>query len=301
MDVKVFNLNIENSKENKELVSVSGFESKHLERDLLLPKHRDNLLGNILKDLTSDANVIAIYQAGSLARGNFDNYSDIDLHIIVTPEKKAEYIKDKHNRARRWGEVLFYEDVNPYSPVVVAHYDCFIKVDSWYHTPEEVVPSIWLKGTKVLYDPNNSISTAIKDSSHEVYKPSSDEFVFWRGKLLAFIHETYRAIMRQEIYYAISNLDRVRWLVVFGWYMEMEQHLDSPYGVWSKIEGKRSKLNHWQLSLLENWNCGRNTNQIMKTLVGMVPEILRLNKYLSKQVNIEENEEHIKKIIELAY
>ena len=72
--------------------------------------------------------------------------------------------------------------------------------------------------------------------------------------------------------------------------MEMEQHLDSPYGVWSKLEGKRSKLNHEQLSLLEKWNCGRNTDQIMKTLIDMVPEILRLNKYLSKQVNIEENE-----------
>ncbi|MFJ7826132.1 aminoglycoside 6-adenylyltransferase [Psychrobacillus sp. NPDC096623] len=278
-----------------------GFESRHLERDLLLPKHRDNLLENVLKDLTSDSNVLAIYLAGSLARGNFDNYSDIDLHIIVTPKKKADYIKNKRNRAKRWGEVLFYEDFNPSSPVVVTHYDSFIKVDSWYHSPEEVVPSIWIKGYKVLYDPNNIISNVINDSAYEVYKPSSEEVIFWRGKLFAFIHETYRAVMREEIYYALSNIDRVRWLVVSGWYMEMEQHLDSPYGVWSKIEGKRSKLNHSQLSLLENWDCGRNTNQIMKALVGMVPEIIRLNKYLSKQVNIEENEDHIKKIIELAY
>ena len=279
-----------------------GFVSRHLERDSSLPKHRDNLLENALKDLTSDSNVLAIYQAGSLARGNFDNYSDIDLHIIVTPDNKGDYIKNKRNRARKWGEVLFYEDFNPSSPVVVTHYDSFIKVDSWYHSPQEVVvASIWLKGNKVLYDPNNIISKVIKESSYETYKPSSEEVVFWRGKLLAFIHETYRAVMREEIYYAIANLDRVRWLVVSGWYMEMEQHLDSSYGVWSKIEGERSKLNHWQLSLLENWDCGRNTNEIMKTMVSMVPEILRLNKYLSEQVNIDEDGDHIKKIIELAY
>ena len=230
-----------------------GFVSRHLERDSLLPKHRDNLLGSVVEDLTSDSNVLAIYQSGSLARGNFDNYSDIDLHIIVSPDKKVDYIKNKRKRARKWGEVLFYEDFNPYSPVVVTHYDSFIKVDSWYHSPEEVVPSIWLKECKVLHDPNNIISKIIKESSNEVYKPSSEEVVFWRGKLLAFIHETYRAIMREEIYYAISNLDRIRWLVVSGWYMEMEEHLDSSYGVWSKIEGKRSKLTPWQLSLLENW------------------------------------------------
>jgi predicted nucleotidyltransferase len=278
-----------------------GFVSRHIVRDSSLPKYRDVLLENALKDLTSDSNVLAIYQAGSLARGNFDNYSDIDLHTIVTPEKKVDFIKEKRNRARKWGEVLFYEDFNPFSPVVVTHYDSFVKVDSWYHSPEEVVPSIWLKGYKVLYDPNKIISHVIKESSLEVYKPSSDEVVFWRGKLLAFIHETYRAVMRDELYYAISNLDKVRWLVVSGWYMEMEQHLDSPYGVWSKIEGKRSQLNHWQLSLLESWNCGRNSNQIMKTLASMVPEILKLNKYLSKQVNIEEKEEHLKKIMEMAY
>lgn len=278
-----------------------GFVSRHIERDLSLPKHREVLLENALNDLTSDSNVLGIYQAGSLARGNFDNYSDIDLHIIVTPEKKANFIKDKQNRARKWGAVLFFEDFNPSSPVVVSHYDSFIKVDSWYHSPEEVVPSIWLKGYKVLYDPNNIIRVVIKESSYKIYKPSLEEVEFWRGKLVAFIHETYRAVMRNEIYYALSNLDRVRWLIASGWYMEMEQHLDSPYGVWSKIEGSRSKLKDWQLFLLESWDCGRNTNQIMKTVVNMVPEILRLNKSLFKQVNIEENEDQIRKILEMAY
>lgn len=276
------------------------FISRHLARDLSLPRHRDSLLANALKDLTSDSNVLAIYLAGSLARGNYDNYSDIDIHIIVSPERKADYIKDKRHRAKKWGEVLFYEDFNPSSPVVVTHYDSFIKVDSWYHSPAEVVASIWLKGYKVLYDPNNIINKTIKESSYEVYKPSSDEVIFWRGKLLAFIHEIYRSVMRGEIYYALSNLDRVRWLVVYGWYLEMEEHLDSAYGVWSKIEGKRSKLNEKQLALLESWDCGRYPDQIMKTMVSMVPEILRLNKYLSNQVNIEENENHIKKIIEMA-
>jgi predicted nucleotidyltransferase len=277
-----------------------GFVSKHLERDLALPKHRDILLESALTNLTSDPNVLAIYQAGSLARGNFDNYSDIDLHIIVNPKLKADFIKEKRNRAAIWGRVLFYEDFNPSSPIVVTHYDSFVKIDSWYHSPEEVVPSIWLKGYKVLYDPNNIISDIIRESSHKVYKPSADEVEFWRGKLLAFIHETYRAVMRGEIYYALANLDRVRWLVVSGWYMEMTEHLDSPYGVWSKIEGERSKLNQEQLSLLKSWECGRNLDQMMKTVVSIVPEILRLNKYLSNEVDIAENEDHIKKIIDMV-
>ncbi|MFE4525765.1 aminoglycoside 6-adenylyltransferase [Cytobacillus firmus] len=278
-----------------------GFVSRHLERDLSLPEFRNILLENALNDLTSDPDVLAIYQGGSLAKGNSDIYSDIDLHIIVTQEKKADFIIQKRNRAQKWGDVLFYEDFNPASPVVVTHYASFVKVDSWYHSAEQVVPSIWLKGYEVLYDPFNIISEVIKESSNKVYEPSSEEVEFWRGKLLAFIHETYRAVMRNEIYYAISNLDRIRWLVVSGWHMEMEIHLDSSYGVWSKIEGKRSKLNHLQLSLLESWNSERNTNEIMKTMISMIPEILRLNKCLSTKVNIEVDEENIQKIIEMAY
>ncbi|MED3996063.1 nucleotidyltransferase domain-containing protein [Peribacillus frigoritolerans] len=170
-----------------------GFVSKHLERDESLPKHRDVILKNALKDLKTDSNVLAIYLGGSLAKGNIDNYSDVDLHTIVTSEKKSDFIKDKKNRAKNWGEVLFYEDFNPFSPVVVTHYDCFVKVDSWYHSPNEIVPSIWLKGLKVLYDPTNIISNVIKKSSNLVYKPSSEEVEFWRGKLLAFIQNSIRA------------------------------------------------------------------------------------------------------------
>ena len=278
-----------------------GFVSKHLERDESLPKHRDVILKNALKDLKTDSNVLAIYLGGSLAKGYIDNYSDVDLHTIVTSEKKSDFIKDKKNRAKNWGAVLFYEDFNPSSPVVVTHYDCFVKVDSWYHSPNEILPSIWLKGLKVLYDPTNIISNVIKESSNLVYKPSSEEVEFWRGKLLAFIHETYRAVMRDEIYYALSNFDRIRWLMVSGWYMEMEEHLDSSYGIWSKLEGKRSKLNQWQLSLLQSWDCSRNSNEIMNKMVSILPEFLRLNKYLSKKVEIEANEDHIKKVIEMAY
>lgn len=278
-----------------------GFVSRHLERDEALPKHREILLDHAVKDLSSDSNVLAIYLAGSLARGNADNYSDIDIHTIVTPETKADFIKNKRNSASKWGEVLFFEDFNPLSPVVVTHYDCFVKVDSWYHSPEEVTASIWLKGYKVLYDPNNLISKTILKSSALQYKPSIEEVEVWRGKVLAYIHEAYRAVMRGEVYYALSNLDMIRWLIAAGWYMEMEVHLDSAYGVWSKIEGERSKLKPWQLSLLESWDCNRKTNQIMKTIASMVPEIIRLNKQLCKQVNMDDNDAHFQKIIEMGY
>ncbi|MFJ7512005.1 hypothetical protein ACIQW7_21490 [Peribacillus simplex] len=60
----------------------------------------------------------------------------------------------------------------------------------------------------------------------------------------------------------------------------MEEHVDVPFGVWTKIEGNRSKLDGKQLFLLESWDCDRNSNEIIKTLRRRIPEFLRLNKYL---------------------
>ena len=278
-----------------------GFVTRHFERDASLPNYREILLSNALKDLTADPNVLAIYLGGSLAKKNFDDYSDIDLHTIVKSEKRAEFIGNKRKRAEEWGNVLFHEDANPSGPVVVTHYDCFVKIDSWYHAPEEIVPSIWLKGLEVLYDPTSIISPVIKESSNITYKLLTDEVEYWKGKILAFTHETYRAVMRKEMYHAEFNLDRMRWLIVSGWYMEMDEHFDASYGSWSKVEGKRSILNKRQLSLLENWRCGREADEIMGTVVSMVPELLRLNQVLSEKVKIETNEEQFKKILELGY
>ncbi|WP_099157507.1 nucleotidyltransferase domain-containing protein [Virgibacillus ndiopensis] len=276
-----------------------GFVSRHYKRDSELPKHRSKLLENALNDLSNDENVLGIYQSGSLAKGNFDNYSDIDLHIIVTPETKRDFIKNKRDRSKKWGDVLFNEGSNT-SSVIVTHYECFVKMDTWYQSPAELQPSIWLQGVYAHYDKHNIISKVIKESVKLAYRPTQEEVEFWKGKVFAFVHETYRSVMREEMYYALANLDRVRWLIAYGWYMEMEKHLESSYGVWSKIEGERSQLNKWQLSLLVNWNCDRDSVNIMETMKSMIPEFLRINKYLSKLVGIDENEEYCNKIIAMA-
>ena len=76
------------------------YVNKHLERDRYLPRQRDILLNNALNDLTKDPNVLAVYLEGSLAKGDFDNCSDIDLHTIVHPENKKVLLKKKEIEAK---------------------------------------------------------------------------------------------------------------------------------------------------------------------------------------------------------
>lgn len=276
-----------------------GIEGKHAKRDESLPEIRQQLLDRIRQDLEQDSDVLAIYLAGSLAKGNADSYSDIDLHTIVKPEKLEDFIANKFWRAGSWGNVLFYEGIAA-SPVIVSHFDCFIKVDSWYQTADDIQPSIWLKGMKILFDPYGILEPVRQQSEEAVYKVSPAEVEFWRTKMLAFIHETYRAGMRGESYYALANLDSVRWLVACGWYMEMGQHLDSPYQVWSKIEGSRSLLSEDQLHRLASWSADRNLRSILTALEGVSIEFIRLNKILSRQAGIEDGREMVDKALSLV-
>ncbi|MGF2615768.1 nucleotidyltransferase domain-containing protein [Rossellomorea vietnamensis] len=273
-----------------------GFVSKHEQRDQDLPKKREELLQTVLKDLSNDPDVRGIYLGGSLAKGNNDRYSDIDLHIIVSPDSKSDFIRDKYERPRKWGNVLFFEG-HPDNPVIVTHFDCFVKVDTFYKEPGELIPSLWLAGLKALYDPEGIVEKVLRDSSQLEYSPSAEEVEAWRGKIFAFIHETYRASMRKERYYASANLDRLRWLIAQGWYMESGQRIDSSYGIWSKLEGERSLLKDWQLALLESWESTRNPADIMKTVSSILPEFFRLNKQLCGQTGIQENEAWCREVI----
>lgn len=274
-------------------------EEKHWQRDSQLPEVRGQLLDRIRNDLEQDSDVLAVYLAGSLAKGNADSYSDIDLHTIVKPEKLEGFIADKFGRAGKWGNVLFYEGIAA-SPVIVSHFDCFIKVDSWYHTADDITPSIWMKGMKILYDPHGLLEPIRQLSEEAIYKITPAEVEFWRTKMLAFIHETYRAAMRGEPYYALANLDSVRWLTAYGWYMEMDRHHDSPYQVWSKIEGSRSRLSEEQLQRLANWEADRDPGSVLLVLESISTEFIRLNKTLSEQAGIDSNSEVVSRALELV-
>jgi hypothetical protein len=82
--------------------------------------------------------------------------------------------------------------------------------------------------------------------------------------------------------------------------MEMNQHLNSSYGVWSKIEGSRSLLSDEQLFLLSSWDCKRDEYEILETMNKLYPELLRLNSSLCQKVNMDEEEEKFKNILHMV-
>ncbi|MDR7072398.1 aminoglycoside 6-adenylyltransferase [Fictibacillus barbaricus] len=275
-----------------------GFVSKYQKRDQALPKKLIRLQEAIHEDLTNDPQIIAYFYGGSLANNSTDCYSDIDLRIVINEDFYETYRKNKKERARKWGDVLFYEDY-PNATHSVAHYKEFIKVDSFYYKPKDLYPSVYMKQAMIVFDRYGIVSDIMEKSQAIHYVLSVEEFEIWRGKYFAHMHEVYRRVMREELYYALSSLDKMRCSIAIGWDMEMDR-VPNALGDWSKYEGKRTPLKSSQLSLLESWDCTRNPHQIFHVLKSLNLEFKRVHKVLCEKLEINENTEWVDEIIQLA-
>lgn len=276
-----------------------GIVSRHRARDLKLPNKRKKLLDAIENDLSSDDNVLAFFYGGSVGNKNTDVYSDIDLRIVIKPNKIKEYVLNKKNRAKNWGNVLYYENLDPYSIYTIAHYDCFVKVDIFYFSPDDIQPSTWLKNIKIIKDNEGLMTDILKQSMVLSYKPSVDEFDNWRAKFFAYLHEAYRRAMRQEYYYALDCIDKLRLSIVTAWYMHLGIQPNT-FGDWAKYEDDRSELREWQKSLLKSWECGRNTEEIINVMKSIVLEFKNLHSSLCELLEIEEDLKWVNKIVSMV-
>lgn len=275
-----------------------GLETKHWKRDLEIPKHRKNLITAIELDLVNDNNVLAVFYGGSIGNQNTDIYSDIDLRIVVKEDLFEEYRLNKKQRAKNWGHVLFFEDL-PWATHSIAHYDGFIKVDSFYYKKKDIKPSVWLQNIKIVHDSSGLMKNVIEKSLMLYYEPSAEEVERWRGKFFATVHETYRRLMREEIYYALHCIDNLRLSMITAWYMEAGIQPNT-FGDWAKLEGKRSKLSDWQLSLLEQWHSSREPNEIMNVIKNMIPEFKRVHNVLCDRLDLKEDPEWVNRILNMV-
>lgn len=276
-----------------------GFVSKHTVRDLTLPNESKKILASIESDLFSDDNVLAFFYGGSIGNKNTDVFSDIDLRIVVKPNKLKEYVTNKKSRAKKWGNVLFFENLDSFSIYTIAHYDCFVKVDIFYFCPNDIQPSVWLKNIKIIKDTDGLMTNISRDSMNISYKPSIDEFDHWRTKFFAYLHESYRRTMRGEYYYALDCIDKLRLSIVTAWYM-VSGIQPNTFGDWAKYEGAKSELKEWQKSLLKSWDCGRDTVEILNVMKSIVLEFKTLYRSLCDILEIEEDLEWVNKIVNMV-
>ena len=104
----------------------------------LLPEHR-TILEQALACYVADDRVAGVILYGSLAVGQGDEFSDIDLNILAVPEHRTELLTQAPDTMRTFGDTLFVFRADHLSPTqVVAHYANHVKLDLDFVLSEEL-------------------------------------------------------------------------------------------------------------------------------------------------------------------
>lgn len=171
---------------------------------------RDRLLETAVRFFSSDPAVVGIFLAGSLAAESADAWSDIDLRVVVKPDRHRQFVGERREIPKLWPGFLFNE-WTPNAQHCVSHFRPFGKIDIFYHSTDALTPSSWYRlPIRILHDPEGIVAALVESSRDLRFTVTEDDLDFSISKGLAAIHETYRRAQRGELVYAQTLLDELR-------------------------------------------------------------------------------------------
>ncbi|TIP12618.1 MAG: nucleotidyltransferase domain-containing protein [Mesorhizobium sp.] len=171
---------------------------------------RDRLLETAVQFFSRDPAVIGIFLGGSLAAGSADAFSDIDLRVVVQPDRHASYVDRRREIPKAWPGFLFNEWV-PGAQHCVSHFRPFGKIDIFYYSAATLTPSPWYRlPIRIFLDPQGVVADLVEQAKGLPFTVDPDDVDFSISKGLAAAHETYRRAMRGELFFAQTLLDEMR-------------------------------------------------------------------------------------------
>jgi predicted nucleotidyltransferase len=92
-----------------------------------------NMLSRCVRLLEADGRVEGAYVVGSMADATFDDYSDIDLYVVVKDEHYAQVYEERFRFAEQIGDVLSTFEVQwPNCQMLGAIYRNYVEIDLCY-------------------------------------------------------------------------------------------------------------------------------------------------------------------------
>ena len=177
-----------------------------------LPSPHRRLLDDLLAQLCSDERIVGVAVAGSIASGTADEYSDVDLVIVVDDAVYSEVMDNRVELVRGWAPVVaaFTGEHVGEPRVVIALVDPpLLHVDFKFVRQSDFADRV--ADPLVLHDPQNLLRKAI--ASTPAPRPGLDlqwiEDRFW-----VWIHYGATKLARGELFELIGFLAAIREMVL---------------------------------------------------------------------------------------
>lgn len=104
--------------------------------------------------LRTDADVQAIFLKGSFGRGEGDAYSDVDLYVMVAPEKLETFLSRRRDHLTTYRPILLEDEINIVAPQLIVVYDDFLHLDFFTVTADTLNHQDTIT---VLHDPERRL------------------------------------------------------------------------------------------------------------------------------------------------
>ncbi|RZT28256.1 streptomycin adenylyltransferase [Kribbella sp. VKM Ac-2569] len=173
-----------------------------------VPGHLRGLAEQVIAAAEADERLLAVIAGGSIATGTSDEYSDLDLVLVCTPETHAECLAEAPEFARRAGPLLASftgEHVGEPRLLIALYGPPLAHVDLKFVTPEDLRERV--EDGVVLWQREDVVEAAYTEAVAHWPQPDPQwiEDRFW-----VWVHYIAVKIARGELFEAIDGLVMLR-------------------------------------------------------------------------------------------
>jgi predicted nucleotidyltransferase len=171
------------------------------------PRHQE-MLQTITDFYEEDERVLAVLLFGSLGRGNWDQYSDLDLDIVMTDNNLIDACTELHKlckaiKQKHGFEAIIIADVEE-GDVVLSN---LVEFSIRYHVLSDTKPAI----LDTMHSLSGSLSLdEIRAFANDAYKEEPKGLVEIVNEYLRYALGLHTAIKRDRLWMALEMLHRMR-------------------------------------------------------------------------------------------
>ncbi|MGP4060759.1 nucleotidyltransferase domain-containing protein [Halobacillus sp. H74] len=152
----------------------------------------------IVHSLREDNLVEAVFLKGSMARGEEDENSDVDLYVLVEEENKAAFLQNRKKHLESYQSIIFYDDIFIIAPQIIVVYENLLHVDLFTVTEKTLVHKDYFK---VLYDPARRMD---RFQDHQNLWLSQKDFHYAVEDVAFFLLQYKKAADRGNDFWAVK-------------------------------------------------------------------------------------------------
>jgi predicted nucleotidyltransferase len=228
------------------------------------PPDHDAVIERFVDLCSADERIVAAFLGGSRARGEADEYSDLDLCLITTDDAYEEVVSDRQDIVEQLGEPLFLEDFGLEGIVFFiladgSEVELFLRRESGLHEIQDVGPYRMLLDRKGI----------LTDAAFPMREPDRTEQIESLRRLLHwFWHDLSHliaALGRGQLWWAYGQLEALRRYCVN--LIRIDQNVETREEAYEKLD---QAISTTRLSALQTTFCPMERRAMLRAAVEIV-------------------------------